>query len=136
MPTLKPDGKRLNGRGSGWISKTRRLAIYLRDEFRCVYCQRDLHQLPPRQVTLDHLLPQSQGGTHADRNLVTACFDCNSRRQHEKWVRFARQFPGAVERVVLLRRRVPNLKLARSLRTPAPAGAINLDSERPIVWNE
>jgi 5-methylcytosine-specific restriction endonuclease McrA len=56
MPTLTADGRRLNGRGSKWITKKRRLAIYLRDRFACQYCGQDLHDATPRQVTLDHLV--------------------------------------------------------------------------------
>jgi 5-methylcytosine-specific restriction endonuclease McrA len=82
MPSLKPNGKRLNGKGSGWITRKRRLAIYLRDGFRCVYCTADLTQANPREVTLDHIKPRCQGGSHKARNLVTACITCNSQRQH------------------------------------------------------
>lgn len=34
-----------------------RLAVYLRDSFRCLYCLIDLHGAAPMDVTLDHLLP-------------------------------------------------------------------------------
>lgn len=113
MPSLKENGKRLNGKGSGWISKPRRLALYLRDRFLCQYCGRDLTTAAPREVTLDHLRPQCLGGTHVDGNLITACLSCNSRRQHTPWRRYAPA--GAVERIVRTIRRVPNLPLARAI---------------------
>lgn len=113
MPTLKPNGKRLNGKGSGWISKPNRLAIYLRDKFTCQYCGRDLHDANPREVTLDHLKPQVEGGTHEAKNLVTACLSCNSRRQHTPWRKYAPA--GAVERIVKTIRRVPNRALALAI---------------------
>lgn len=84
MPSLKPNGKRLNGKGGGWITRKRRLAIYLRDGFKCVYCQVDLTQANPREVTLDHIKPRCQGGSHKARNLITACLGCNSQRQHDR----------------------------------------------------
>jgi hypothetical protein len=90
MPSLKPNGKRLNGRGSKWITPVKRLAIYLRDEFRCVYCGRDLHDAHPRELTLDHLTPRCKGGSNEHTNLITACLNCNSRRQHRgvtQWLR-------------------------------------------------
>jgi len=31
-------------------------------------------------LTLDHLLPASEGGTNERSNLVTACFECNTAR--------------------------------------------------------
>jgi 5-methylcytosine-specific restriction endonuclease McrA len=117
MPQLKPNGHRLNGKGSGWITKTRRLAIYLRDGFLCAYCGTDLHSAPPRHVTLDHLTPQCQGGTHESSNLVTACLACNSRRQHQSWFTYAPE--GSRLRIARLRRRVPNLPLARAILSGA-----------------
>jgi 5-methylcytosine-specific restriction endonuclease McrA len=113
VPSLKANGRRLNGRGSGWIARWRRLAIYLRDGFACAYCGADLHDAEPRAVTLDHLVPQCDGGTHEPTNLVTACLACNSRRQNRPWRRFAP--PGAVERISRNRRRVLNRALALDL---------------------
>ena len=113
MPQLKPNGKRLNGRGSHWITASRRLALYLRDKFTCQYCGTDLSAAPPRQVTLDHLTPQCHGGAHVNRNLITACLSCNSRRQHQRWFRYAPE--GAVERIRRTVRRRPNLALARAI---------------------
>ena len=46
------------GRSSSWITKVRRLAIYLRDGFRCAYCGADLSQVAPRGLGLDHLTPR------------------------------------------------------------------------------
>src|SRR3954466_15405671 len=105
MPSLKANGKRLNGKGGGWITKTRRLAIYLRDGFVCQYCGRDLHDATPRELTLDHLRCQISGASHESKNLVTACLSCNSKRQTIPWRRYAP--PGAVERIVRNIRRVP-----------------------------
>lgn len=113
MPSLKANGKRLNGKGSKWIPPVRRLAIYLRDGFVCQYCGTDLHESPAREVTLDHLAPQCRGGTHHARNLITACLSCNSRRQHTPWRQYAPE--GAVARILRTVRRVPNLELARAV---------------------
>lgn len=115
MPSLKPNGKCLNGKGGGWIQPTRRLAIYLRDGFACAYCGRDLSSASPREISLDHLVPQCDGGSHESSNLVTACLSCNSRRQNLPWRQYATG--GAVERIARLRRRVPNLKMAKSIRS-------------------
>lgn len=97
-----------------WIKRTRRLAIYLRDGFTCVYCGRDLHEaLCPHDLTLDHLRPRSLGGGHDPRNLVTACRFCNSSRGNERWRRFAS--PESRAEVCRRRRRVLPLSLARAL---------------------
>lgn len=81
MPTLKPNGRRLNGRGSKWIRPERRRAIYTRDQWRCFWCNRYLRHAPASQRTLDHVVPRCEGGSHATHNLVTACKRCNDRRQ-------------------------------------------------------
>lgn len=115
MPSLKANGKRLNGKGSSWITPVRRLGIYLRDRFECQYCGRDLHSASPREVTLDHLRPQVNNGTHESSNLVTACLSCNSKRQSKPWRSYATG--GAVERIQRNRRRVPNTTLAKAIRS-------------------
>lgn len=43
----------------------------------CWWCQR---ALPAKKLTLDHLLPQSKGGSHSLENLRLACVPCNSER--------------------------------------------------------
>ena len=34
----------------------------------------------PTYVTLDHIVPRSAGGTDSVKNLVAACYQCNSKR--------------------------------------------------------
>lgn len=46
--------------------------VFARDGFACVYCS------SPLNLTLDHVIPQSRGGSHEPSNLVTACRSCNS----------------------------------------------------------
>lgn len=100
MPQLKANGKRVNGKqGGSWITPTRRLAIYLRDGFKCCYCGKDLSQVGPRDITLDHVKPQCQGGHHDTTNLITACLGCNSRRQHLPVRAFLVKLYGGAEKV-------------------------------------
>ena len=72
-----------------WIRAEKRLAIYLRDSFRCVYCCRDLHGAAPSDITLDHIRCQSDGGSNDASNLVTACRSCNCSRQDKPLAKFA-----------------------------------------------
>lgn len=65
-----------------WIVRTRRLAIYLRDRFTCLYCGKDLHGCSNRDITLDHVRCRIRGGCNRTSNLITACVSCNSRRAH------------------------------------------------------
>lgn len=101
------------GRSSKWITRTRRLAIYIRDGFACQYCGRDLRGAEPREVTLDHLQPQCRGGSHAASNLVTACGRCNYGRKEQTWWTYAPA--GAKVRIQRTRRRRLNMALARAL---------------------
>ena len=96
-----------------WIHRSKRLAIYLRDGFTCVYCLRDLHRADPFEVTLDHLQPRSKGGTHETTNLVTACRSCNSSRQAKDWQVWGTR--PAQARIKRLRRRALPLALATAL---------------------
>lgn len=67
----RPHGK---SSGAGWISKGRRYALYKRDNHQCHYCGSG------ESLTLDHIVPRSQGGDDEDSNLVTCCRPCNSRK--------------------------------------------------------
>lgn len=64
-------------KGSKWIRRDKRLAIYLRDQYRCVYCNRNLATVTAKLRTLDHIVPVTRGGDNSETNLVTACKRCN-----------------------------------------------------------
>lgn len=63
-------------KGGGWVRPTTRLAIYLRDDFTCVYCGISA-RAHPICLSLDHL---DRSGGNAASNLATCCFRCNDRR--------------------------------------------------------
>jgi hypothetical protein len=54
-----------------------RLKVYERDNYCCRYCQKQLTRFT---ATLDHVHPVAEGGDNSLGNLVTACLDCNSRK--------------------------------------------------------
>jgi 5-methylcytosine-specific restriction endonuclease McrA len=72
-----------NWYGSKWIRPEKRLAIYLRDNFICGYCGKDLRNVrKPKFRTLDHVIPStltSKPDNTAD-NLITCCKACNDRK--------------------------------------------------------
>jgi len=47
--------------------------IFKRDGYKCVYCG----STNKRDLTLDHVIPQTNGGENSWKNLVTACKKCN-----------------------------------------------------------
>lgn len=57
-----------------------RVKIFNRDSRKCCYCLKNLEQ---RDFTLDHIVPQTDGGNHSYKNLVTACFECNSKKHSQ-----------------------------------------------------
>ena len=110
-----------------WIRPAKRLAIYVRDSFRCLYCGTDLRQAAPADVTLDHLLPRSAGGSNEATNLVTACRSCNSSRGAKPWLDYATG--GAVDRINQLRHEPLNIALAKAILA-GTAGDAALEAAR------
>jgi 5-methylcytosine-specific restriction endonuclease McrA len=51
--------------------------LFKRDRCTCQYCGA---RPGIRNVTIDHILPRSQGGTSTWENCVIACINCNSRK--------------------------------------------------------
>lgn len=45
---------------------------------RCHYCNA---QVPPKELTLDHVVPLVRGGKSTKGNCVPACKECNSKKQ-------------------------------------------------------
>jgi 5-methylcytosine-specific restriction endonuclease McrA len=57
--------------------KFNRRNVFARDENRCQYCGK---RFPTSELTLDHVMPRSQGGLTTWENIVCACVDCNVRK--------------------------------------------------------
>lgn len=105
-----------NRNGSRWLPAWRRLAIYLRDDFRCAYCGADLRDRPAADVTLDHLECRCTSAgkpDHGERNLVSCCRKCNSSRQNKDWRMYATG--GAIERIEAAILKPLNKELAKAL---------------------
>lgn len=54
--------------------RANRTRIYKRDNYECVYCGSH------KNLTLDHVIPKSKGGTNDWTNLVTSCIKCNLKK--------------------------------------------------------
>jgi 5-methylcytosine-specific restriction endonuclease McrA len=98
-----------------WIRPVKRLAVYLRDGMRCVYCCADMHGAAPADITLDHLICRADGGTNHHANLITACRSCNCSRQDKPVARFCGPATRADIRRLTRRDLKPYLKLAAAL---------------------
>jgi hypothetical protein len=53
----------------------KRSEIFERDNWKCQYCG---EKVTEENATLDHFIPQCDGGGHGKENLRTACLMCNS----------------------------------------------------------
>jgi 5-methylcytosine-specific restriction protein A len=45
----------------------------------CYYCGR---QVPPKELTMDHIVPLSRGGKSTKSNVVPVCKECNNKKKH------------------------------------------------------
>jgi len=82
----------------------KRARIYIRDNYRCQYCG---EQKSAKELTLDHIVPRSQGGESIPQNLVTACVRCNQRKGNRT--------PEQARMPLLTPQRILNLGLDRVL---------------------
>jgi 5-methylcytosine-specific restriction endonuclease McrA len=57
--------------------KFSRVNIYARDSYRCQYCG---HKASISELTYDHVIPRSQGGTTDWTNIVSCCYECNRKK--------------------------------------------------------
>lgn len=54
-----------------------RVKVFERDSYQCHYCKKQLTRFT---ATLDHIKPVAEDGDNSFDNLITACLDCNSRK--------------------------------------------------------
>jgi len=57
--------------------KFNRRNIFARDNNQCQYCGR---KFPTAELSLDHVIPRSQGGVNTWDNIVCACVSCNVKK--------------------------------------------------------
>ncbi len=71
-----------------WIRKERAKARELRKKHWwqnriaqgiCYYCEQ---KFPPKELTLDHIVPLARGGRSTKGNCVPACKECNNRKKN------------------------------------------------------
>ncbi len=58
----------------------------------CHYCGRST---PPKELTMDHIVPVSRGGKSTKGNVVPACKDCNTAKKQllpMEWQQYLKRF--------------------------------------------
>jgi 5-methylcytosine-specific restriction endonuclease McrA len=92
--------------------KITRRAVFARDNWTCQYCG------ARSQLTVDHVVPRSKGGTSTWENIVASCAPCN-RRKGDSLPRQA------------------GMRLSRAPRTPSPHVFIQVASPTiPHAWRQ
>ncbi len=74
-------------RGSQWWK--RKLA-----RGRCHYCGRSF---PPKDLTMDHIVPLARGGKSSKGNVVPACKECNNKKKYMlpvEWEEYVKSLRG------------------------------------------
>jgi 5-methylcytosine-specific restriction endonuclease McrA len=94
--------------------------VYIRDNYTCQYCA---EKFTYKELTIDHVVPASQGGPKTWTNVVTACRSCNQTK--------ANRTPEKA--------RMPLLKPPRAPLW-LPVVELSLGAERddksPMAWKE
>lgn len=57
--------------------KYSRQSVFARDDFTCGYCG---NMFKSKELTIDHIVPRSQGGATSWNNVISSCFKCNQRK--------------------------------------------------------
>jgi hypothetical protein len=120
-----------NKNGSKWITRQRRLAIYLRDGMACVYCCKGVED--GITLTLDHRKTRvaTVKPDNSTRNLLTACMSCNATRQNKSLSVFARHMAENAEVKDAIMRRVSKC-VSRDIG-PYTDQAKQLLADRPFI---
>jgi hypothetical protein len=63
------------------ISQETRIKVYERDGYICHYCRKQITRFT---ATVDHLKNIAEGGNNSLENLVTACLECNAKRNKSR----------------------------------------------------
>lgn len=61
--------------------------VFKRDNYECVYCG------SCKNLTIDHVIPQSKGGKDSWDNLVTACRSCNAEKADLTLEEYGKEIP-------------------------------------------
>ncbi len=92
--------------------KITRRAVFARDDWTCQYCG------SRSNLTVDHVIPRSKGGSSSWDNIVASCAPCNRRKGD--------QLPRQV-----------GMRLSRQPRMPNPTVFIHVASPTiPVAWQQ
>jgi len=99
-----------------------RFNVHLRDSFKCQYCGT---QDKYNDLTMDHILPRSQGGKATWKNIVTACKPCNTKKNDTIWKPKSKPREPNSYQLAALRSRLPFYVKHESWLDYLPNGEFN-----------
>ncbi len=88
--------------------KFNRSNVFYRDKNTCQYCG---DKFKDSELTFDHVMPRSRGGLTTWQNIVSACMDCNNKKDSktpEEWGRKLLKIPEEPKWTPLLAFRLSN----------------------------
>lgn len=113
------------------VKKKDRFEIFKRDEFRCVYCNR---QPPEVTLVIEHVTPKAKGGQDVFDNYCTSCVECNQ----GKGARLLTALPpSATDRMIVLQERLEEIEAFRAQAEMAQrlkAATEALREELRVYW--
>ena len=78
--------------------------LYIRDLYTCQFCGEIFNH---NDLTIDHVVPRSNGGKTSWLNCVTACIDCNAKKGNRAWRPIRRPTTPNYWSLVNAKQRVP-----------------------------
>lgn len=100
-----------------------RRSILLRDGYCCQYCG---ERFPSHELTFDHVVPRSAGGTTCWENILSSCVDCNKAKKNKPANWSGRK--GSVRRPLKAPRQPTTMELLK-------AGLHYIDEEDRLTWS-
>ena len=103
--------------GMNWLRPEKRIAIHIRDGWKCVYCGMCLKEVAKGVRQIDHLIPVACGGDNSAANLVSACAWCNNAKSDEPFTEFVgRAIQNRICRLIAKPLDMPRAKALLKLR--------------------
>ena len=78
--------------------KNKIIALLLRDGRNCPYCGVKFNTI--EDITLDHVVPKSLGGSDSNKNLLLSCQECNQRKGNMLLTQFIRGYDIVVNKIL------------------------------------
>lgn len=103
----------------------KRIQLAISQGWRCHWCRQDCREDVGwmNTATLEHVVPQCQGGGNEDWNLVMACHRCNCLRDTQGWEEFEIRARGlGPDHRTIAAARVANQRAARQRRARRQKG--------------